>query len=280
MPRREPTLPITQQLTLASSEITKQCDIIPRVAMVLGSGLGAFGEEVQDRIVLPYSAISGMPLPRVQGHAGQLALGHIGQVPIVIMEGRAHMYEGYSAQESVFGIRLMLRLGAQYLIVTNAAGGISELFAPGDLMLISDHINLTGQNCLCGPNDENLGPRFPDMTSAYDPELNALAERIAVEQGQRLRKGVYAGVLGPCYETPAEIRMLQRIGAHAVGMSTVQEVIAARHMGARIMGISCITNMAAGISEAPLSHGEVRDTADRISGRFAALLNQVIAKLH
>ncbi len=280
MPRRKIMLPITQQLTQASSEITKRCSVIPRVAIVLGSGLGAFGDQIDDRVVIPYPDILGMPVPRVQGHAGQLVLGHVGDVPVVIMQGRAHMYEGFSAQESVFGVRLMLRLGAQYVIITNAAGGISELFATGDLMLISDHINLTGQNCLLGPNDENLGPRFPDMTSAYDPELNALAERLAVEHGQRLRKGVYAGVLGPCYETPAEIRMLQRIGAHAVGMSTVQEVIAARHMGARILGISCITNMAAGISEAPLSHGEVRDTADRVAGRFAVLLNQVIAKLH
>jgi purine-nucleoside phosphorylase len=279
MSNKKIVLPISQQLVHAYDEIYKRCALVPKAAVVLGSGLGAFADQVTDHHVIPYADIPGMPVPRVSGHAGQLVLGKIMNVPVAIMQGRVHMYEGHTPQESVFGVRLMLRLGAPYLILTNAAGGISELFAPGDLMLISDHINLTGRNCLLGPNDENIGPRFPDMTGAYDAELNALAERTAVELGQRLRKGVYAGVLGPCYETPAEIRMLQRIGAHAVGMSTVQEVIAARHMGARILGISCITNMAAGISEAPLSHGEVRDTADRVAGRFSALLSNVISKL-
>jgi purine-nucleoside phosphorylase len=279
MTRARNVLPITQQLAQASEKIFRRSELIPKAAVILGSGLGAFAEQLTDRCVIPYSEIPGMPVPRVAGHAGQLVLGNIKHVPVVVMQGRVHMYEGHTPQECVFGVRLMLRLGAQYLLVTNAAGGISELFSQGDLMLISDHINLTGHNCLLGPNDENLGPRFPDMTGAYDAELTALAERIAVELGHRLRRGVYAGVMGPCYETPAEIRMLQRIGAHAVGMSTVQEVIAARHMGARVLGISCITNMAAGISEAPLSHGEVRDTADRVAGRFSTLLSNVIAKL-
>ncbi len=194
------------------------------------------------------------------------------------MQGRVHLYEGHSAQDIVFGTRLMLTLGADTLLITNAAGGIDPSFSPGDLMLIEDHLNLTGDNCLRGENDDALGPRFPDMSQAYDRELMAVADEVAAADGYELRRGVYAGLLGPTYETPAEIKMLQTIGASAVGMSTVLEVIAARHMGARVLGISCITNLAAGM-QATLSHDEVKETAERVRDRFVGLLSGTLAKM-
>ncbi|QQR91967.1 MAG: purine-nucleoside phosphorylase [Myxococcales bacterium] len=272
--------PLSQSLTEACATIREHYDGQPKVALILGSGLGSFVEQIAGKkTIIAYDEIPGMPEARVPGHAGQLVFAEVDSVPVVVMQGRSHLYEGYSPQEVVFGVRLMLRLGAQELIVTNAAGGLSEQFSAGDLMIISDHINFTGKNCLAGPNDESLGTRFPDMTCAYDPHLASIAEKVALDIGLRLRRGVYAGVLGPCYETPAEIRMFDKLGAHAVGMSTVQEVIAARHMGVPVLGISCITNMAAGISGAPLSHGEVAETADRVKERFGQLLFGVIREL-
>ncbi|MBW2462084.1 MAG: purine-nucleoside phosphorylase [Deltaproteobacteria bacterium] len=252
---------------------------VPRVALVLGSGLGAWADEIDDAVRIPYEEIPGIPSSEVKGHAGNLVLGTKQGVPVVAMQGRAHLYEGHSAQEIVFGTRLMLTLGAETLFITNAAGGIDPAFSPGDLMLIEDHLNFTGDNCLRGENDDSLGARFPDMTRAYDRDLGALADEVAAADGYTLQRGVYAGLLGPTYETPAEIRMLQTLGANAVGMSTVLEVIAARHMGARILGVSCITNLAAGISKTELSHDEVKETAERVRDRFVGLLSGVLVKL-
>ncbi|HET6332860.1 MAG TPA: purine-nucleoside phosphorylase [Polyangiales bacterium] len=251
----------------------------PRVALVLGSGLGAFADTLSDTYRVPYADVEGIPSPAVAGHAGNFVFGSIGGREVVAMQGRVHMYEGYSAEQVVMGARLMIRLGAQVLIITNAAGGIRLGTKPGQLMLIEDHLNLTGHNCLVGPNDDSLGVRFPDLSDAYDPALIALASGVASRLGIEVSRGIYAGLLGPNYETPAEIRMLATLGAHAVGMSTVQEVIAARHMGARVLGISCITNLAAGISPHKLSHAEVEATARATRDDFSRLLTGVITEL-
>ena len=248
----------------------------PEVAMVLGSGLGGFADRFEDATVIPYSEIPWMPVSTVSGHSGNLVIGRISDKRVAAMQGRTHLYEGRSAEEVVFGTRLMAGLGAKTLIITNAAGGIDPSFAPGDLMLITDQLNLTGTSSLLGPNDEMLGPRFPDMTHAFDPALIADAERVAAKIDLSLRHGVYAGLLGPAYETPAEVRMLKTLGADAVGMSTVLEVLAARHMGLRVLGISCITNLAAGLSDAPLSHDEVTETAARARKHLEGLLLGVL----
>lgn len=246
------------------------------VGMVLGSGLGGFTDRFEDATVIPYSEIPWMPVSTVSGHSGNLVIGGVSGKRIAAMQGRAHLYEGRSPDEVVFGTRLMASLGAKTLVVTNAAGGIDPSFEPGDLMLITDQLNLTGTSSLLGPNDEMLGPRFVDMSDAYDPELIAEAKRMAAQLGVSVRHGVYAGLLGPAYETPAEVRMLRTLGADAVGMSTVLEVLAARHMGLRVLGISCITNAAAGISKGPLSHDEVTETAARVRARFEGLLMGVL----
>ncbi len=241
----------------------------PEVALVLGSGLGAFGDTLAARQVLSYAQIPGMSASRVQGHAGKLVLGKVGERSVVAMQGRVHLYEGHPEARVVFGVRLMLALGARTLIVTNAAGGIRADLGPGTLMLIEDHLNLTGRNPLSGDNDASLGPRFPDMSEAYDRGLLDTTTRVAARLGMTVARGVYAGVLGPSYETPAEIRMLRTLGADAVGMSTVLETIAARHMGARCLGISCITNHAAGLGQAVLSHDEVQEIANQSAARFS-----------
>jgi purine-nucleoside phosphorylase len=251
----------------------------PRVALVLGSGLGAFADTLSDTYRVPYADVEGMPSPAVAGHAGNFVFGSIAGREVIAMQGRVHMYEGYSAEQVVMGARLMIRLGAQVLIITNAAGGIRLGSKPGQLMLIEDHLNLTGHNCLVGPNDDSLGVRFPDLSDAYDPALIALASGVASRLGIEVSRGIYAGLLGPNYETPAEIRMLATLGAHAVGMSTVQEVIAARHMGARVLGMSCITNLAAGISPHKLIHAEVEATARATRDDFSRLLTGVITEL-
>lgn len=250
----------------------------PRIALVLGSGLGAFADTLSDTLRVPYAQVPDMPRSAVPGHAGNFVFGRSAGREVIAMQGRVHMYEGYSAEQVVMGVRLMIALGARTLLVTNAAGGI-RAGAPGQLMLIEDHLNLTGHNCLAGPNDARLGPRFPDMSDAYDPELRALVRSVGARLGISLSSGVYAGLLGPNYETPAEIRMLAGMGAHAVGMSTVQEVLAARHMGARVLGISCITNLAAGLSEHKLSHAEVEATALATRAEFERLLRTVIEEL-
>jgi purine-nucleoside phosphorylase len=251
----------------------------PDVAMVLGSGLGDYANVLEDAQSIPYAEIPHMPLSSVAGHAGNLVIGTKAGKRIVTMQGRAHLYEGRSASEVVFGVRLTARLGAKTLIVTNAAGGISPALEPGDLMAITDQLNLTGTSSLVGPVDEELGSRFVDMTDAFTTELVELASRVANRLGFRLKRGVYAGLLGPQYETPAEVRMLRTLGADAVGMSTVLEVLAARHMGLRVVGISCISNLAAGLSEGSLSHREVQETAQRVQPRFQSLLSGILESL-
>lgn len=267
------------RLADALRAVRARTDARPEVALVLGSGLGSFADTLADATVIPYADIPGMPVSAVPGHAGQLVVGEAEGVRCVAMQGRVHLYEGHDPAEVVFGLRLMLQLGAGTVIVTNAAGGANPVLEPGDLMLIEDHLNLTGRTPLLGVNDDTLGPRFPDMSRAYDPELRRIACRVAASLGVSLRGGVYAGLLGPSYETPAEIRMMQRLGADAVGMSTVLETIAARHAGARVLGISCITNKGAGLSAQLLDHSEVQETADRVRDAFVALLRGVLAAL-
>jgi purine-nucleoside phosphorylase len=250
-----------------------------RVALVLGSGLAGLVDEFEQPLACPYADIPGMAQSSVVGHPGRLVGGSLEGVPVVAMQGRLHPYEGHGLAQVVLGVRLMARLGANTLIVTNAAGGLDPALQPGALLAITDHINLTGQNCLAGTNDDALGVRFPDMSAAYDAELLALAQAAASEAGVVLHQGVYAGVLGPSYETPAEVRMLRMLGASAVGMSTVQEVIAARHLGLRVLGLSCVTNPAAGLSQRALSHREVEETARRSAGTLASLVRGVVRRL-
>lgn len=246
----------------------------PTLGVVLGSGLGAWGDALESRTVIPYGQVPGMPRSAVAGHSGNLILGVAEDVPVVCLQGRVHLYEGHDPERVVFGVRLLARLGCKAVLLTNAAGGLHPEMTPGDLMLVTDHLNLTGRNPLVGPNDDVLGPRFPDMTQAYDGRLRRMALTAAAELGSKLREGVYAGLLGPTYETPAEIAMLRRLGADAVGMSTVHEVIALRHMRVRAAAISCITNMAAGMTGAELSHTEVEETANKSRDRFVALLSR------
>ena len=270
---------MTEELDQAKAAIRSLSALQPEVALILGSGLGAYAQSLTDRRAIPYAEIPHMPLSGVAGHQGNLVMGRQGGKAVVAMQGRAHLYEGYTAKEVVFGLRLMAWLGAETVIVTNAAGGIAPELEVGDLMAITDQLNLTGTSSLLGPNDERLGPRFVDMTQAYDPSLIVTASEVAEGQGLTLRRGVYAGLLGPAYETPAEIRMLRALGADAVGMSTVLEVLAARHVGCRVLGISCISNLAAGMSEQPLSHDDVHETARRVQPRFEALLSGILKSL-
>lgn len=251
----------------------------PKVGIILGSGLGAFADALADATAIPYSELPHFPISGVPGHAGRLVVGMLGGEPIVAMQGRVHYYEGYSAQEVAFPARVLCSLGIKTLVVTNAAGGINLGFGVGDLMAITDHLNLAGYNPLIGPNDDKLGPRFPDMSHAYDPALRELLLQAAKTNGTTLREGVYACLSGPSYETPAEIRMLRTLGADAVGMSTVPEVIAAAHMGVRVAGISCITNLAAGIGKHKLSHEEVAEVASRVRGTFQKLLERFLPEV-
>jgi purine-nucleoside phosphorylase len=260
----------------AAKFIQKKTKLRPKIALVLGSGLGGFADEFADPVRIPYANIPHFPRSTAIGHAGQLVLGTVDGVVVVGMQGRVHLYEGYSAKEVTFPIRVFSRMGVQGVILTNAAGGINQDFTQGRLVLISDHINLQGVNPLLGPNDELCGLRFPDMTHAYDKKFRALALAEGRRLGINLGEGVYAALSGPCYETPAEIRYLRAIGADLVGMSTVPEVIVARHAGMRVLGISCVTNAAAGILDQPLDHKEVLETAERIKGQFIGLLRAVI----
>ncbi len=251
----------------------------PQVALILGSGLGGFADRLEDAVAIDYAELPGFPVSRVHGHAGQLVIGRRRGAMCVAMKGRVHMYEGHSALAVSFPARVLVALGARVLLVTNAAGGLRPEWPPGTLMLIRDHVDLLRDHALRGPNDDRLGPRFPDMTTAYAPELRALVKQVAAAQGVELTEGVYVAMPGPTYETPAEVRMLQIIGADATGMSTVPEVVVARHMGARVIGISCITNKAAGITGEALSHDEVTETATRVRGTFEGLLDGVLAAL-
>ncbi|MFL5343649.1 MAG: purine-nucleoside phosphorylase [Hyalangium sp.] len=250
--------------------------LTPRVGIILGSGLGAFAEGFGRKVIIPYPELPHFPHSSVPGHAGRMVLGEVGGQPVVAMQGRVHSYEGYSPMQVAFPARVLCSLGIKALVLTNAAGGINSLFAPGDLMAITDHINLSGWNALTGPNEDRLGPRFPDMSRAYAPSLRTLLLESAQRTQVPLRQGVYAMVSGPSYETPAEIRMLRTLGADAVGMSTVPETVAAGHMGVPVVGISCITNLAAGVGDKPLTHDEVAETANRVAGIFSRLLTDFL----
>ena len=249
------------------------------IGVVLGSGLGAFADTLQNRFETPYADIAGWPPSTAVGHAGKLVTGLLGDVEVVVLSGRAQYYEGYTGEQVSLGIRELAKRGVDRVILTNAAGGIDPELHPGDLVLISDHINLMGTNPLIGHNDDSLGPRFPDMTEAYSREYREIARRTGAELGIELKEAVYAGLLGPSYETPAEIRFLRTIGAGLVGMSTVPEAIVANHMGMKVLAISCVTNMAAGISAQKLVHQEVLDVGARVRDTLIRLLNAVIPKL-
>jgi len=270
------------RLSYALAWIRGRTDTPPRAGIVLGSGLGGFAALLGEPVVIPYGEIPEFPVARVPGHAGRLVLGELqgasGPITVAALQGRVHGYEGWSAQEVAFGARVLCSLGARLLIVTNAAGGVNPDLGPGDLVRIEDHLNLSGQNPLAGANDDRLGTRFPDMTHAYHPELGARLEATAARLGIPLKRGVYACVSGPSYETPAEIRMLRTLGADLVGMSTVPEVIAARHMGVPVVGVSLVTNRAAGLAAAPLSHKEVAAVAAREGERLSTLLAAFLAE--
>jgi len=263
----------------AANSIFTKTDLRPKIALVLGSGLGAFADEFETPTKIPYAEIPHFPRSTAIGHAGQLVVGKVGDIPVAGMQGRVHLYEGYSAKDVAFPIRVFARMGIKAVILANAAGGIKREFVQGQLVVIKDHINLQGANPLTGPNDERFGPRFPDMTVAYDRRFREMT----VGEGNRNRiglyEGIYAALPGPSYETPAEIRYLRTIGADLVGMSTVPEVIAARHSGIRVLGISCVTNAAAGILDQPLDHKEVLDTAERVKGQFIKLLKTIIPRI-
>ena len=263
----------------AAKFILSKTKLRPKIALVLGSGLGAFADELTDATRIPYQKIPNFPRSTATGHAGLLVIGKTEGIAVAAMQGRVHLYEGYSAREVGFAMRVFGRMGMRSAILTNAAGGINPEFKQGALVVIRDHINLQGANPLIGPNDERFGPRFPDMTRAYWRSYREIALAEAKRLGIETHEGVYAALPGPSYETPAEIRYLKTIGADLVGMSTVPEVIVARHMGIRVLGISCVTNMAAGILDRPLDHSEVLETGERVKGQFIALLRAVIPRI-
>ncbi|TDX51181.1 purine-nucleoside phosphorylase [Orenia marismortui] len=268
-----------QKIQESVNYIKDQAGITPEIALILGSGLGVLADEIENKTEIPYVDIPNFPVSTVEGHAGQLVLGDLEGKKVVAMQGRFHYYEGYDMSFITFPVRVMKILGAEKLLVTNSAGGANRHFNVGDFMIISDHINFTGTNPLIGANEDELGPRFPDMSEAYNKDLIELAERVADDKGITVKKGIYVGFSGPTYETPAEIRMIQVLGGDAVGMSTVPEVIVANHMGMDILGISCITNMAAGILPQPLGHEEVIETAKRVKPKFIELVRGIISSV-
>ncbi len=263
----------------AAEALRPRIGSLPTTAVILGSGLGDFAEGLSDAVTVPYGEIPNWPASAVVGHAGRLVTGRSRDTRVLALSGRAHAYEGHSLATVTFPVRVLGRLGVKHLIVTNAAGGINRRFASGALMIIEDHINLMGTNPLVGPNDERFGVRFPDMSEVYSRRLRTMADEVASAMDLALEHGVYIGVHGPSYETPAEIRAFRTLGADAVGMSTVPEAIVARHMGIEVLGISCITNMAAGVLPQPLVHEEVMETARRVRGRFIALLEGIVGRL-
>jgi purine-nucleoside phosphorylase len=263
----------------AVARIRDETVLEPRVGLILGSGLGGLADALEERVEIPYDEIPGWPVSTAVGHAGVLVLGSLEGVPVAVMRGRAHLYEGIGAEQVAFGVRVLGRLGVRTLVVTNAAGGINESYRPGLLVLISDHVNLQGTSALVGPNDESLGPRFPDMSDAYDPELRARAREAADRLGIELAEGVYAAWLGPQFETPAEIRFMRAVGGDLAGMSTVQEVIAARHMGIRCLGISVVTNMAAGVLPEKIDHESVLAVGAQAAGSLTSLLRELVPTL-
>ncbi|SCW27402.1 purine-nucleoside phosphorylase [Paenibacillus tianmuensis] len=251
----------------------------PEISLILGSGLGVLADLVEGGVTIPYEDIPHFPVSTVEGHAGELLLGKVEGKHVLMMKGRFHMYEGYGVETVSFPVRVMKELGVEKLLVTNAAGGINTSFEVGDLMLIRDHINFTFRNPLIGPNHNELGVRFPDMSEAYSRRLRETAKEVGAEQGLKLQEGVYLGLLGPSYETPAEIRMMRTLGGDAVGMSTVPEVLVARHAGMEVLGFSCISNMAAGILDQPLSHAEVMETTERAKPKFLKLVLGIISRI-
>ena len=267
------------QADAAAQLILRRTALQPKIGLVLGSGLGAFAGSLSDATAVPYREIPSFPQSTAAGHAGRMVIGKAGEVAVAAMQGRAHLYEGYSAQQVAFPMRVFARMGIKAVILTNAAGGINLGYSQGALVLIRDHINLQGTSPLVGPNDDRFGVRFPDMTYPYCKEFRQLAREEAASLAITLHDGVYAALLGPSYETPAEIEHLRRIGADLVGMSTVAEVIAARHMRLNVLAISCVTNMAAGILDQPLSHAEVMETGERVKSTFEALLRAVIPRI-
>jgi purine-nucleoside phosphorylase len=273
---------MTDQFTQADSAaqlILKRTPLRPRIGLVLGSGLGAFADSLGDATRIPYTDIPSFPQSTAIGHAGRMVIGNSGEVPVAAMQGRVHLYEGYSAQQVAFPIRVFSRMGIKAVILTNAAGGINLGYSQGALVLIRDHINLQGTNPLVGNNDDRFGVRFPDLTHAYSRPYRQIAREEAAKRKIQLHEGVYAALLGPSYETPAEIEYLRRVGADLVGMSTVAEVIAARHVGLDVLAISCVTNLAAGILDQPLSHAEVMETGERVKSTFESLLQAVLPRI-
>jgi purine-nucleoside phosphorylase len=258
--------------------IQKRTTLVPQIGVVLGSGLGAFVEVIEHLTKIPYRDLPHMPSSTVPGHAGNFCFGRVAGVDVVCMQGRVHAYEGHTIDKVVHGVRTMVRLGVHSVLLTNAAGGLEPSWSPGDLMVVTDHLNLTGVSPLVGPNDEEIGPRFPDMTAVYDKELRMMLHEVADQAGIALRAGVYAAMLGPSYETPAEVRMLRILGAQAVGMSTVHEAIALRHMGVRVGALSCIANLASGIAAQPLNHKEVQECCDAHAADLKALIVGWIAR--
>jgi purine-nucleoside phosphorylase len=263
----------------AAAFLQSRVTLRPRVAAVLGSGLGAFADTLDDPVVIPYGEIPGWPQSTAVGHAGKLVVGTIDGLPVAALAGRVHLYEGYTAQQVVYGIRALAGFGIESIVLTNAAGGVNPSYDPGQLVLIFDHINLLGQNPLTGPNDDTLGPRFPDMSEAYSKYYREVAWEAGMEIGVDLQAGVYAALPGPSYETPAEIRYLKAIGADLVGMSTVLETIAANHMGMKVLGISCVTNYAAGVTDTKLDHKDVLAVGERVKDTMVELLRRVLPRL-
>ena len=269
---------VYEKLLKCKEAVRKVTDFEPDVALVLGSGLGGFAENIKIETEISYSDIPGFPVSTVPGHAGKFIFGYLGDKKIVCMKGRIHFYEGYNISDVVLPARLMKMLGAKILFLTNAAGGLGEGFGAGDLMLITDHISVFAPNPLIGPNLDELGPRFPDMSNVYKKDLQDVIRAVAKENGIDLKEGVYCQCIGPSFESPAEIKMLAKLGVSAVGMSTVNEAIAANHMGMRICGVSCISNLAAGISGEPLSHEEVQEAADKAAPLFTKLVSESIKR--
>lgn len=266
-------------LDAAVARIREATELDPRVGVILGSGLGGLADELEERVEIPYGEIPGWPVSTAVGHAGVLVVGRVDGHPVAVMQGRAHLYEGLPAERAVFGVRVLAKLGIRTLVVTNAAGAINEAFRPGMLVLISDHVNLQGTSPLVGENDDILGPRFPDMSEAYDRGLRRLAREAAERLGLEIAEGVYTAWLGPQFETPAEIRFMRSVGGDLAGMSTVQEVIAARHMGLRCLGVAVVTNMAAGVVEGRLDHEEVLTVGAEAQPRLTALLRELLPAL-
>lgn len=267
------------EVKAAQELIQSRIDQTPTVGLILGSGLGVLAEEITNAIKIQYRDIPGFPQSTVAGHAGQLVIGRLNGVAVVAMQGRFHYYEGYTMQQVTFPVRVMKELGVQKLIVTNAAGGVNETFSPGDLMIITDHINNMGVNPLIGPNDDHFGVRFQDLSSAYNKEMIQVAKEVAEQQQLDIQTGVYVANTGPVYETPAEVKMLRICGGDAVGMSTVPEVIVANHAGMNVLGISCISNMAAGILDQPLNHEEVIETTEKVKQQFLSFVKGIVTKI-